>query len=245
MPQAVDRYPAGQIKMHQVPQQQIFGRGFGIQQGDGGYNSCKWFKSPVFLNIMKLYFASGNTHKRDELSRIFKTHTIVIPSDEGIAFDPEETEPTFLGNALIKAKALYSLVGVPVLSDDSGICVDALGGAPGVLSARFGCEKGQNLDAFEKNRLLLSRMEGKDNRSCRFVCSMVLYLSRDRFYSVQETLEGILVTSAKGSMGFGYDPVVFLPAFGKTVAELSPEEKDKCSHRGKAGMLIAKLLDSF
>ncbi len=194
---------------------------------------------------MKIYFASGNAHKREELSRILAPHTIVIPSDEGISFDPEETEPTFFGNALIKAKALFDLVGMSVLADDSGICVDALGGAPGVLSARFGSENGKNLLAAERNQLLLSRMDGITDRKCRFVCSMVLYLGADRFFAVQETLEGLLIDESRGSQGFGYDPIVFLPAYGKTVAELDAYEKDSCSHRGKAGIRIARLLESF
>jgi len=191
---------------------------------------------------MKIYFASGNAHKRDEIARIFPGHTIAIPSDELIPFDPEETEATFYGNALIKARELYRLTGQPVLADDSGICVDALGGAPGVLSARYGSENGEKLDADARNRLLLSRMEGIENRACRFVCNMVLYLSSDRFYSVQETLEGVLVTETRGKGGFGYDPIVLVPALGRTVAELSPEEKDALSHRGKAGRVIARLL---
>ncbi len=193
---------------------------------------------------MKIYFASGNAHKREELARILARHTVVIPADEGIAFDPEETENTFAGNALIKAKALYDLVKQPVIADDSGICVDALGGAPGVVSARYGSENGQKLDAAERNALLLSNMEGKTDRNCRFVCSMVLYLAPDRFTLVQETLEGVLVTESRGSRGFGYDPLVFLPEYARTVAELDPAEKDSCSHRGKAGAVIAKLLGS-
>lgn len=193
---------------------------------------------------MKIYFASGNAHKKEELSRILAAHSIIIPSDEGIAFDPEETEPTFFGNALIKAKALFDLVGCPVLADDSGICVDALNGAPGVLSARYGSENGKNFNASERNQLLLSQMTGIKNRKCRFVCNMVLYLGSDHFYSVQETLEGSLVTEGRGTQGFGYDPLVYLQEFNKTVAELEPEEKDRCSHRGKAGILMAKLLSS-
>lgn len=193
---------------------------------------------------MKIYFASGNAHKREELARILVGHTIVIPADEGIPFDPEETENTFAGNALIKAKALYELVGEPVIADDSGICVDALGGAPGVISARYGSENGRNLDAAGRNALLLSNMKGKEDRRCRFVCSMVLYLAPDRFTLVQETLEGLLVTESRGAGGFGYDPLVYLPEFKNTVAELSPAEKDACSHRGKAGRVIAKLLSA-
>ena len=193
---------------------------------------------------MKIYFASGNVHKKEELSRILTPHTLVIPSDEGIEFNPEETEPTFYGNALIKAKALYDLVHFPVIADDSGICVDGLGGAPGVLSARFGSVNGRELDAGERNTLLLSKMEGIKNRTSRFVCNMVLYLGPDRFISIQETLEGQLITESRGTGGFGYDPLLYLPGYGKTVAELSPEEKDICSHRGKAGRHIARFLES-
>ena len=191
---------------------------------------------------MNIYFASGNRHKRDELSRILVGHTVIMPADEGMYFNPEETETTFAGNALIKAKALHLLVQKPVLADDSGLCVDALGGAPGILSARYGSENGINLDSGAKNELLLSKMEGITNRTCRFVCSMVLYLAPERFYLVQETLEGTLTSEICGSGGFGYDPIVFVPEYNMTVAEMCPAEKDRCSHRGKAARKIACLL---
>lgn len=194
---------------------------------------------------MKLYFASGNAHKRDELARILSGHTIVIPADEGIPFDPEETESTFFGNAMIKAKSLYEIVRAPVIADDSGICVDALDGAPGIHSARFGLQEGLSLDAAGKNKLLLSKMTGITDRTCRFVCNMVLYVGPDRFCSVQETLEGTLITESRGEGGFGYDPVVFVSEYGKTVAELTDHEKDECSHRGKAGRAIARVLSSL
>jgi XTP/dITP diphosphohydrolase len=192
---------------------------------------------------MKIYFASGNAHKKEEMARIFSQCEIVIPADEGIDFDPEETEHSFYGNSLLKAKALYDIVGKPVIADDSGICVDALGGAPGVFSARYGSENGKKLTSEERNALLLERMRGVENRSCRFVCNMVLYLGNERFVSVQETLEGELIAESRGSGGFGYDPIVFIPSYGKTVAELSGAEKDFLSHRGKAGRKIAELLD--
>jgi XTP/dITP diphosphohydrolase len=191
---------------------------------------------------MKIYFASGNAHKKEEMARIFSQCEIVIPADEGIDFDPEETENSFYGNSLLKAKALYGIVGKPVIADDSGICVDALDGAPGVLSARFGSENGKKLSSEERNEILLARMRGVENRSCRFVCNMVLYLGNERFVSVQETLEGELIAESRGSGGFGYDPIVFIPSYGKTVAELSGAEKDFLSHRGKAGRKIAELL---
>ncbi len=194
---------------------------------------------------MKIYFASGNAHKREEMARIFPGHRIVIPKDEGIEFDPEETADSFFGNALIKAESLWDMVRAPVLADDSGICVDALGGAPGVKSARFGSENGVILESEGRNALLLSLMKGKEDRTCRFVCNMVLFLGPGRFWSVQETLEGELINESRGTGGFGYDPIVFVKETGKTVAELSPEDKDRLSHRGKAGKAISALLDRF
>jgi XTP/dITP diphosphohydrolase len=139
----------------------------------------------------------------------------------------------------------------PVLADDSGLCVDALDGGPGIFSARYGSAGGKKLGAAERNALLLEAVNAAlaggnaGGRSCRFVCAMVLLYSPYRFYAVQETLEGELVPDIKagrGSGGFGYDPIVFLPEKGRTVAELSEEEKNSASHRGKAGKVIAKLL---
>lgn len=191
---------------------------------------------------MKIYFATGNAHKREELARILPDHDIVMPSDDGIAFDPEETEDTFFGNSLIKARALWELTRCPVIADDSGICVDALGGEPGVRSARYGSETGAVLDSAGRNALLLSRMREMDNRSCRFVCNMVLFFGPDRFISVQETLEGELIRETRGTGGFGYDPLVLVPELGLTVAELPPSKKDELSHRGKAARAIARFL---
>ena len=101
---------------------------------------------------------------------------------------------------------------------------------------------GKKLSAEERNALLLARMKGVENRTCRFVCNMVLYFGNERFVSVQETLEGELIAESRGSGGFGYDPIVFIPSYGKTVAELSGAEKDFLSHRGKAGRKIAEIL---
>jgi len=192
---------------------------------------------------MKIYLASGNRHKRDELMRIFYPHTIVIPSDEGIAFDPEETGVTYFENALIKARSLYEITGEAALADDSGISVDALEGRPGIHSARFGSENGTKLTDLQRNNLLLSHMQGKTDRTARFVCNMVLYLGPERFISAQETMEGTLMESAQGTGGFGYDPVLYIPEAGCTVAELSPETKDALSHRGKAARKIRAMMD--
>ena len=194
---------------------------------------------------MTIVIATGNRHKAEEFSRIFSDHRIVLPADRGIMFDPEETATTFYGNALIKARTLFELMGEPVIADDSGICVDALNGEPGVYSARYGATNGIELSAEDRNKLLLSRMKGIPDRTARFVCNMVLYSGPDRFVSVQETLEGSIVSeSGSGSGGFGYDPVLYLPDYGKTVAELSDDQKDLVSHRGKAARKLQIFLNS-
>lgn len=191
---------------------------------------------------MKLWFATGNAHKRNELAAILKGHQLSIPSDKNIHFDPVEDGSTFLENALIKARALYDIVQEPVIADDSGLCVDALSGRPGIYSARYGSENGQKISDAERNALLLKEVGLKEPRSARFVCAMVLLLSHDRFFIAQETLEGELIQEERGSGGFGYDPVLYLPEKDLCVAELDEDEKNRLSHRGKAGRRIAAIL---
>ncbi|HCM25482.1 MAG: non-canonical purine NTP pyrophosphatase, RdgB/HAM1 family [Treponema sp. GWB1_62_6] len=194
---------------------------------------------------MTIWFATGNAHKKKELAAILPGHRIRIPAEAGIDFDPDETGETFLDNALIKARELYALVREPVIADDSGLCVDALGGRPGVMSARYGSGNGEKLESADRNELLLRELGGAKDRGARFVCSMVLLLSEDRFFVAQETFEGTIVTEGRGSGGFGYDPILFLPEFGRTVAELSDDEKNRLSHRGKAGERIRAILDTL
>ncbi len=191
---------------------------------------------------MTIWIATANQHKKKELADILLPHLIRTPDEAGINFDPEETGATFLDNALIKARELYALVLAPVIADDSGLCVDALQGRPGVLSARYGSENGKKLDASDRNALLLKEIGDSENRSAHFVCAMVLYFSPTRFYVVQETMDGELIHGERGMGGFGYDPILYLPARGKTVAELSDAEKNLISHRGKAGKAIRELL---
>ena len=196
---------------------------------------------------MKIWFATNNAHKKAELEAILGT-VLTIPSDEGLDFNPEETGTTFCENALLKAcelKKLLASKGDPVIADDSGLCVDALGGRPGVFSARYGEEGGRKLSYSDKNILLLEELKDSAERSARFVCAMVLLFENDRFFVVQETLEGEIVKGReylRGEGGFGYDPVFLLPALGRTLAELSAEEKNSLSHRGKAGKHIARIL---
>jgi len=197
---------------------------------------------------MNLWFATNNAHKKEELEAILKT-SLKIPSQEGLSFAPEETGTTFSENTLLKAKELQKLIGKnePVIADDSGLCVDALGGKPGVLSARYGMENGSKLTSAQQNLMLLDELGDNPVRTARFVCSMVLLLSADRFYIVQETLEGQIVKKSemRGEGGFGYDPVFFVPQFGRTLAELSADEKNAISHRGKAGKIISNLLETY
>ncbi len=191
---------------------------------------------------MKLYFASGNTHKKEEMSRLLGGFSLVLPKEEGIEFDPEETGSTFIENALIKAEALYSIVHQPVLADDSGLMVRALGGAPGIHTARYGEENGKKLSAEEKYMLLLRNMEGKEDRSATFVTALCLMLSPERKYIIQETCEGEIALSPSGANGFGYDPVFFINEAGMISAELPEGDKDIYSHRGKAARKMLTLL---
>jgi XTP/dITP diphosphohydrolase len=185
---------------------------------------------------MEIYVATGNAHKITELGPALPGQLLRLPSDAGIAdFEVDEDGSTYLENALKKARALYSLVGKPSLADDSGLSVRALGGAPGILSARYGSVDGsRKLDSAERNAYLLTNMESESDRDCAFVCCLVLILAEDRIFTVQETCPGQLLRAPIGAGGFGYDPVVFLPALGKSVAQLSLAEKNRLSHRGRA-----------
>ena len=208
------------------------------------------------IKNMKLYLASGNEHKRIEMQQILPEFEILIPKDEGIEFEPEETGSTFYENSMIKAKALWDIVKAPVIADDSGICVDALGGAPGIYTSRYagpefmkGWPDGKKIPQDEQNRLLIEQLNAtkSDNRSCHYTCSIVLMLNPDRFFVAQETFEGKLIDSIEkqaGTGGFGYDPIVFLPEYGKTVAEISADEKNRISHRGKAVKIIKTILSA-
>jgi XTP/dITP diphosphohydrolase len=221
---------------------------------------------------MTIWFASGNVHKKQELAAILGDHVscphdLRIPADAGLEFDPAETGATFYENALLKARALYSLLeqrrpplyksGDPIVADDSGICVDALDGRPGIYSARYAgpsletsasprlCEK--KLESNERNALLLGEIGDNPLRTARFVCAMALFFSHDRFFVAQETLEGEIVSgpqAARGAGGFGYDPILYIPGMGRTVAELSEDEKNAISHRAKAGKIVGAIIEA-
>lgn len=189
---------------------------------------------------MELLLATNNLHKKEELSSILSGHTLLLPRDLGLSFEHEETGSTFYENSLGKARTLFQAVRRPVIADDSGLCVSALGGKPGLYTARFG---GEGLSAEERNRYLLDLLKESDDRRAYFVCCMVLFRGGDRISSVQEIMAGEIAREPSGGGGFGYDPVFFLPEYGKTAAQLPEDEKNRISHRGRAAAGLGRLLD--
>lgn len=191
----------------------------------------------------ELLLATNNEHKRREFIRLFPGVTILTPREVGLPFEFEENGTTFLANAQGKAMALYEVARRPVIADDSGLCVDGLGGEPGILSARYGSRPGEPpLEASRRNAYLLWRMQGMKNRAAHFVCCLAVVLGKDRFTIAQETVHGSIVDRPRGTNGFGYDPLFLLPDRGLTMAELPEEEKDAVSHRGRAARCIQALL---
>ena len=192
---------------------------------------------------MKLIFATGNENKMREIREILagRGYEILSMKEAGIDVDVVEDGKTFAENALIKARAISKIAGELVLADDSGLEIDALGGEPGIYSARY---MGYDTSYTEKNNNLISRLEGvpDEERTARFVCAMAAVFPDGREETVVGTMEGRIGYEIAGENGFGYDPIFFLPKYGKTSAEISPEEKNAISHRGKALRAIAELL---
>lgn len=191
---------------------------------------------------MKIYLATGNRHKLEEFRLMFPEHEIVLPEDEGIAFSFEETGKTYFENSCGKAETLYKIVRAPVLADDSGLSVDALDGAPGIYSARYGFEAGLSPSPAEQMDRLLKSMEQADDRKAAFVCCLTLITGPLRFFTVQETLTGSIAREKNGSGGFGYDPIFLPDGSSRTLACYTPEEKAAISHRGKAAAAMRRLL---
>ena len=189
---------------------------------------------------MKIYLATGNRHKLDELAPMFPEHQIVLPSDEGIPFAFEENGTTYFENCFGKAQTLFDAVRAPVLADDSGLSVFCLGGAPGIYSARYGKEDGCRTSGDQIDRLLKA-MESEDDRRAAFVCCLTMIFAPYRFVTVQETAEGVIGRIKSGSGGFGYDPIFYPIGSRRSFAELLPEEKAAVSHRGKAAAALRRL----
>lgn len=192
---------------------------------------------------MKLVLASKNKKKLLELVSILSELGVEIISEDeaGVDVTVEETGETFEENARLKARAVMEASGLPALADDSGLCVDALNGAPGVFSARYG---GDELDDKGRCDLLLEFMRGELNRKCRFVSCICCVFPNGGEITARGECQGVLSYAPRGVDGFGYDPIFFLPHLKRTFAQLTPEEKNKISHRGVAlGDFAAKLKD--
>lgn len=188
--------------------------------------------------IRRVLFATGNEGKMREIRSILADTGVEVCSmkEAGVSVDIVEDGTTFEENALIKARAVAAALTETdsvVLADDSGLVIDALGGEPGIYSARY---MGEDTSYEEKNTNLIGRLEGvpDEKRTARFVCAIAAVLPDGREYMVQAAIEGRISYEQKGEGGFGYDPIFYVPEFGKTTAEMTAEEKNKVSHRGKA-----------
>ena len=182
---------------------------------------------------MKFVLASQNQHKLKEMQDILSAQgvEVVLESEVGVDVEVDETGTTFEENSLLKARAVMEASGLPAIADDSGLSVDALNGAPGVYSARYG---GEGLDDIGRYRLLLENMRGQLDRKCKFVSVITLCMPNGDVITARGECPGTLAYAPQGTNGFGYDPVFFLPEKKKTFAQLTPEEKNAISHRGRA-----------
>ena len=192
--------------------------------------------------MKSIILASNNKDKVKEVKEILKGYDIISMKEAGIDVDIGENGTTFEENALIKARAIMKLTGQITMADDSGLEIDYLNKAPGVYSARF---MGHDTSYDIKNKALIQKLEGvkESDRSGRFVCAIAVCFPDGREIVKRGTMEGLIAEEIKGDNGFGYDPIVYLPEYGKTSGELAPEEKNKISHRGKALALIKEELD--
>lgn len=195
---------------------------------------------------MQIVIATRNTHKLEEISRILKVDGVEFLTLNEFSGYPEveETGKTFADNALLKAQTAAYHSGCWALADDSGLEVEALQGRPGVHSARYAGEEADPLKNIQK---LLAELKAlpRDKRTARFVCSMALVSNHNRAYFTEGKIEGLILEQPQGSNGFGYDPVFWLPPYGKSMAELLPEEKNGISHRTLALKKIAPLIASL
>ncbi len=193
---------------------------------------------------MKVVLASKNPHKLVEIRQITDKFgfDLILQSELGVDLDVEETGTTFEENSLIKAKAVMEATGLPAIADDSGICVDALGGEPGIYSARYGFD--ETLDDWGRLELLLKNTENVPDgqRQAQFVCVITFITPDGATIQARGEIHGDLTRAPHGENGFGYDPIFYYPEKKMTTAQLSPEEKNKVSHRGKALRLIKEVL---
>lgn len=193
--------------------------------------------------MKKLIFATGNAGKMKEIRMILADMGYEIRSMKEEGIDPEiiEDGTTFEENAVIKAKAVAALTDAIVLADDSGLEIDALNKEPGIYSARY---MGEDTSYHVKNNNLIERLEGvpEEHRSARFVCAIAAVLPEGKVLVTTGTIEGRIGYEEKGENGFGYDPIFYVPEYGCTSAELTEEQKNEISHRGKALRAMKELL---
>ncbi len=192
----------------------------------------------------KFVIATNNPHKVVEFKKILEPLGITCVSQKelGIQCDAEETGTTFAENSYIKAKAVYDLCGLPTVADDSGICVDALGGDPGIYSARYG---GEGYDDWGRLLLLLKNMEPHKNRAAHFTSAICCVLSPETVIEAEGYIYGTLLREPRGENGFGYDPIFLPDGYTKTTAEMADVEKNAISHRGNALRIFAEKLKEY
>ena len=192
----------------------------------------------------KFVIATNNPHKVVEFKNILAPLGIECASlkEMGIVCDAEETGKTFAENAYIKAKAVYDLCGLPTVADDSGICVDALGGEPGVFSARYG---GDGYDDEGRMYLLLKNMEEQEERAAHFTSSISCVLNESTVLNAEGYIFGQLTREPRGTNGFGYDPIFLPDGYDVTTAEMDGEAKNAISHRGNALREFVKKLKEY
>ena len=192
----------------------------------------------------KFVLATHNPGKLREMGDILRGLgvEVVSPADVGCHVEVEETGTTFAENAMLKAKAICAASGLPAIADDSGLCVDALGGAPGVSSARYG---GEGLDDAGRYRLLLSNLRGQPTRAAHFACAIACAFPNGDTLTAEGRCDGAIAYAPMGEGGFGYDPVFLVPEKAKTFGQLTAEEKSAISHRGRALQAFAAKLETY
>lgn len=191
---------------------------------------------------MKILFATNNAHKLTEVQAVLgDRYTLVTPRDCGVTEEIPETQPTLEGNALQKARYLHERTGLDCFADDTGLEVEALGGAPGVHSARYATD---GHDFAANNRLLLQNLAGKENRRARFRTVVALILG-GREYLFEGVVEGQIIDRETGHEGFGYDPLFRPDGYDRTFAQMTTEEKNAVSHRARAVRKLAAFLHEY
>lgn len=192
----------------------------------------------------KFVLATHNPGKLAEMKAILSGLGVEVlsPAEAGVEVDVEETGTTFAENAMLKARAVSAAAGLPAIADDSGLCVDALNGGPGVYSARYG---GKGLDDRKRCLLLLRNLRGQTTRAAHFTCAVACAFPNGDALEAEGRCDGAIAFAPLGDGGFGYDPVFLIPEKGKTFGQIGPEEKSKISHRGKALAAFAEKLGTY